>query len=138
MPHTPEEYHARYASFDAFADMEIVFDKERSLIDGLIRYGNKALASLEKTPLEKLVGNRFGNMDPKWIKCYERAALYGERLELMDYSRTDTCVKAICIPTYRGHCGCLLFDISELGFIRSGNAPDSVIGRYFGIDNDQT
>lgn len=84
MPHTPEEYHARYASCDempfAFADMEIVFDKERSSIDGLIRYGNKALASLEKTPLEKLVGNRFGNMDPKLIKCCERAALYGERL----------------------------------------------------------
>lgn len=142
MPQTPDEYRSYYASFEempfAFTDIEIVFDNERNAIDWIFRYGNKALAKLEKTPLEKLIGSKFGdvfiNMDPKWIKCYERAALYGERLELMDYSpEIDTYLKVICFPTFRGHCGCLLFDISEIEFMRSSNDSDNVISDYLGL-----
>lgn len=144
MPSTPEEYRSYYSSFEnmpfAFTDIEIVFDSRRNAVDWIFRYGNKALAELEKTPLDKLIGNRFGNifsnMDSKWLKCYERAALYGEQLELMDYSpEIDTYINVICFPTFRGHCGCLLFNISEIEFMRSSSDSDSVIGKYLKLSS---
>lgn len=147
MPLTDVEYKKHYNSFEnlpfAFTDIEFVFNDNIQAIDWIFRYGNKALAKLEKTPLEKLIGSKFGdvfiNMDPKWIKCYERAALYGERLELMDYSpEIDTYLKVICFPTFRGHCGCLLFDISEIEFMRSSNDSDNVISDYLGLTGGET
>ena len=64
------------ASFDpmpfAFTDIEMVFDSNRRAIDWIFRYGNPALARLEKLPLEKMIGNSFGslfsNMDSKWCR----------------------------------------------------------------------
>ena len=121
-PVTEAEYHQRYSSFDnmpfAFTDIEMIFDDEKHAVDWIFRYGNDALAKLEKLPLEQLIGSSFGslfaNMDSKWLRSYERAALYGETLEIIDYSpEIDTDLKVICFPTFKGHCGCILFDISD-------------------------
>ena len=41
-------------------------------------------------------------MDSKWLQSYERATLYGETLEIMDYSpEIDTNLKIICFPTFQ-------------------------------------
>ena len=127
-PVTQEEYHEYYKSFDympfAFTDIEIVFNEEQHAVDWVFRYGNEKLAELEKLPLEQLIGSSFGslfsNMDSKWLKSYERAALYGETLELIDYSpEIEKNLKVICFPTFAGHCGCILFDLSKLKFSKN-------------------
>ncbi|MGN0700533.1 MAG: LytTR family transcriptional regulator, partial [Oscillospiraceae bacterium] len=115
-------YHEHYKCFDnipiAFTDIEMVFNDDCQAVDWIFRYGNEALARLENCPLDKLIGSSFGsifnNMDSKWLRTYERAVLYGETLELIDYSpEIDKYLRIICFPTFKGHCGCLLFDISE-------------------------
>ena len=141
VPVTEEEYRRYYSSFDhlpfAFADIEMIFDEERHAVDWIFRYGNQALARLEMKPLEQLIGNSFGtlfaNMDAKWLRCYELATLYGETLEIMDYSpEIDTYLKVICFPTFRGHCGCMLFNISEIKYTRNSNDADKALMLYFG------
>lgn len=128
VPSTAEEYRRHYTSFDhlpvAFADIEMVFNEEQLAVDWIFRYGNEALAKLEQLPLEQLIDNSFGklfaNMDAKWLRVYERTALYGETIEMTDYSREiDTYLKVICFPTFVGHCGCLLFDLTRLRAIPS-------------------
>lgn len=122
MPSTPEEYLEYYRLFDtlplAFADIEMVFDSEFNAIDWVFRYGNPALAALEKQPLENMLGHSFStifpNMDSKWLRTYERATLYGETLKIIDYSpEIDTYLDIICFPTFKGHCGCILFDVAS-------------------------
>ena len=122
---TQEDYHAYFRVFDtvpiAFTDIEMVFDEENNAVDWIFRYGNPALAQLEKLPLETMIGASFGslfaNMDSKWLKSYERAALFGETLEIIDYSpEIDTYIKVICFPTFPGHCGCILFDVNAIRF----------------------
>ena len=128
-PATQEEYQLYYSSFDhvpfAFTDIEMVFSEERSAVDWIFRYGNEALALLEKLPLEQLIdhsfGNIFPNMDTKWLRVYERTALYGETLEIVDYSpEIDTNLKIICFPTFPGHCGCMLFRLSAIQSVLAG------------------
>ena len=130
IPSTKEEYQNYYSSFDhlpfAFTDIEMIFNEKRQAVDWIFRYGNPALAKLEKLPLEQLIGNSFGslfsNMDSKWLRSYERATLYGETLEIIDFSpEIDTYLKIICFPTFRGHCGCILFDLSEIKLTRNGS-----------------
>lgn len=122
IPLTVEEYHEHYKCFDtmpfAFTDIEMVFDEERHAVDWIFRYGNQALANLEKYPLEQLIGTSFGsifaNMDNKWLRSYERSVLYGEILEIVDFSpEIDAYLKVISFPTFPGHCGCILFDVSK-------------------------
>lgn len=122
-PTSREAYHRHYASFDhvpfAFADIEMVFSESHSAVDWIFRYGNEALAELEKLPLEQLIDRSFGsifpNMDAKWLRVYERTALYGEMLEIVDFSpEIDTDLRIICFPTFKGHCGCILFDQAEI------------------------
>ena len=141
VPTTEEEYRKYYSSFDhlpfAFADIEMIFNEERRAVDWIFRYGNPALARLEKLPLEQLIGKSFGslfeNMDSKWLRCYELATLYGEKLEIMDYSpEIDTYLKVICFPTFPGHCGCMLFDLSQSQFIRSSSHAEQAMQPYFG------
>lgn len=136
LPATAEEYRAYYRGFDslpfAFTDIEMVFDEERRAVDWIFRYGNPALAKLEKLPLERLIGSSFGslfsNMDAKWLRSYERAVLYGEMLEIIDYSpEIDAHLKVICFPTFPGHCGCILFDLKEIRFAQSGNAAQAAL-----------
>ena len=107
----------------AFADIEMVFSESHSAVDWIFRYGNEALAELEKTPLEQLIDHSFGsifpNMDAKWLRVYERTALFGETLEITDHSpEIDTNLKIICFPTFKGHCGCMLFDQAEIQTVR--------------------
>lgn len=141
IPQTQEEYNNYYRSFDylpfAFTDIEMVFNEERSAVDWIFRYGNQALAKLEKLSLEKMIGSSFGslfaNMDSKWLRSYERATLYGEMLEIIDYSpEIDTYLKVICFPTFRGHCGCILFDISEIEFTKNSSDAEKALLLYFG------
>ncbi|MGN0983079.1 MAG: LytTR family transcriptional regulator DNA-binding domain-containing protein [Candidatus Limivicinus sp.] len=129
IPTTAEEYRIHYRSFDglpfAFTDIEMVFDEERRAVDWIFRYGNPALAKLEKLPLEQMIGRSFGslfsNMDAKWLRSYERAVLYGETLEIIDYSpEIDAELKVICFPTFPGHCGCILFDQREIRLAQNG------------------
>lgn len=123
IPDTEQKYQEHYRLFDtlpiAFTDLELVFDKECHATDWIFRYGNKAFAKLEKKPLEKMIGNSFSsvfpNMDDKWLLSCERAALYAETVKIIDYSpEIDTYLDVICFPTFKGHCGCILFDISKV------------------------
>ena len=145
VPATYEEYLEYYFSFEkmpfAFTDIEMVFDENRQAVDWIFRYGNPALANLEKLPLEKLIGSSFGslfaNMDSKWLRSYERAALYGETLEIIDYSpEIDTYLKVLCFPTFKGHCGCLLLDISQVKFTRNSGDAERALMLYFGAKPD--
>ena len=106
----------------AFRDIEMIFNEDRHAVDWILRYGNEKLAEVERVPLSGLIGNTFGsifsNMDDKWLCTYERATLYGERLEIMAYSpEIDSELKIICFPTFSGHCGCILHDMEKLRFI---------------------
>lgn len=141
IPETEEEYRRHYSSFDnlpfAFTDIELIFNEERHAVDWIFRYGNPALAKLEKLPLEHLIGSSFGsmfpNMDSKWLRSYERATLYGETREIIDYSpEIDTYLKVICFPTFKGHCGCILFDISEIKFTKNSGDAEKALMLYFG------
>lgn len=141
IPSTSEEYQSYYKSFDtlpfAFTDIEMIFDEERRAVDWIFRYGNPALAKLEKLPLEKLIGNSFSglfsNMDSKWLKSYERATLYGEIREIIDYSpEIDTYLKVICFPTFRGHCGCILFNIKDIEFTKNSSDAERALMLYLG------
>ena len=114
----------------------MVLDEGHNAVDWIFRYGNIALARLEKVPLNELIGRSFKsvfpNMDTKWLKSYERAALYGETLELIDYSpEIETYLKIICFPTTPGHCGCLLFDIAELKTAKDSGDTGNAKLRYF-------
>ena len=133
-PTSREAYHRHYASFDhmsfAFTDIEMVFSEEHSAVDWIFRYGNRALAELEKLPLEQLIEHSFGsifpNMDTKWLRVYERTALYGETLEITDYSpEIDTELKIVCFPTFPGHCGCMLFDRRRIQTVQSSTSEDN-------------
>ena len=126
-PTSREAYHRHYASFDhmsfAFTDIEMVFSEEHSAVDWIFRYGNRALAELEKLPLEQLIDHSFGsifpNMDAKWLRVYERTALVGDMMEILDQSpEIDTDLKIICFPTFKGHCGCILIKQAEIQTMR--------------------
>mgnify|MGYP000192199807 CR=1 FL=1 len=129
-PTTREEYQRHYASYDsapfAFTDIEMVFNEERAAVDWIFRYGNEALAELEGIPLKEMIGSTFSslfdNMDAKWLRCYERAALYGETMELEEYSpEIDANLRILCFPTFPGHCGCILHDMDRLRFMKNEN-----------------
>lgn len=129
---SPEDYHRHFQSFDtlpcAFCDIEMVFDEQQNAVDWIFRYANEALAKIEKIPLEQLVDHAFGsifpNMDAKWLRVYERTALFGETLEIVDYSpEIDTNLKIICFPTFKGHCGCILFDQAEIQTVSERAEP---------------
>lgn len=137
---TAAGYREFYNSFEklpfAFADLEIVFDDERRAVDWIFQYGNQAFARLEKKTLDEVIGIRFNllfdNSDMKWLRCCERAALHGETLEMMDYSvEIGAHVKVICFQTFRGHCGCFLFNLDEISFIETSESSRSTIGKYF-------
>lgn len=141
IPVTDEEYRRHYSSFEnlpfAFTDIEMIFNEKRHAVDWIFRYGNPALAKLEKMPLERLIGSSFGslfsNMNSKWLRSYERATLYGETLEIIDYSpEIDTYLKVICFPTFKGHCGCILFNISEIKFTKNSGDAEKALMLYFG------
>lgn len=135
-----QDYLEHYKVFDelpiAFCDIEMIFDEEFKAVDWIFRYANAALAELEKVPLEELLGNRFGNvfpnMDPKWLRTYERATLFGETIKIIDYSpEIDTFLDIICFPTFKGHCGCILFDISKINSYREATDTERALSAFF-------
>ena len=139
IPATEEEYRRYYSSFEylpiAFTDIEMVFNEESHAVDWIFRYANQELARLEKLSLNQLLGKSFGslfsNMDSKWLRSYERSALYGEVLELMDYiPEIDTNLKVICFPTFKGHCGCILFDLDRIKAVDSSNNVHKIWDTY--------
>lgn len=141
-PTDNEEYHKHYQCFDtipiAFTDIEMIFDEERQAVDWIFRYGNEALAEIEGVSLDEMIGNTFGSifpeMDSKWLRCYERTVLYGDTQEIIDYSpEIDKYLKIICFPTFKGHCGCILFDISEIMYTQSSTEAEKALLLYFGI-----
>lgn len=130
VPATIEEYKEYYKRFDtmpfAFADIEMVFNENCRAIDWIFRYGNEELARLENLPLDILLQKSFAklfpNMDSKWLRTYERVAMYGEVLRIVDYSpEIDKYLDIICFQTFHGHCGCILFDISEMRSFRKAS-----------------
>ncbi len=138
-PRTAEEYRNHYRGFDilpiAFTDIELVFDAEKRAVDWVFRYANPALARLEKQPLEKLIDSSFGslfsNMESKWLRAYERAILYGETVEITDYSpEIDADLQIFCFPTFQGHCGCFLLDLSEIKFMPSSADAEKMLMRF--------
>ena len=61
----------------------------------------------------------------------KRVALYGEVLEIMDYSpEIDKNLKVICFPTFKGHCGCLLFDLDTIKTVNSSNNVHKIWNTY--------
>lgn len=55
----------------------------------------------------------------------------GEALEFTDYSpEIDTYLKVICFPTFPGHCGCILFDIHEIEYIKSSDEAEKALQLY--------
>lgn len=142
-PRTNEEYHRYYEICDkfpfAFTDIEMVFDEKRRAVDWIFRYGNEALAELEGIPLKRLIGSSFSslfdNMDAKWLRGYERAALYGETMEIKEYSpEIDANLRILCFPTFPGHCGCILHDMDKLRLANNekwfGMAVDTQKDKY--------
>lgn len=136
---TESEYHARFQSFDdlpiAFCDIEMVLDEKQNAVDWIFRYGNEALARLEKIALEDLIGHTFSsvfpNMDEKWLKSYERAALYGQTLEIIDHSpEIDADLDIICFPTIKGHCGCILLNVDEMRYAENQGDRQNARLRY--------
>ena len=72
-------------------------------------------------------------MDSNWLRSYEQATLYGKKLEIIDYSpEIDRYLKVICFPTFKGHCGCILFNIEEIEFARNSNDAEKALMLYFG------
>ena len=133
------DFREHYRVFDtlpfAFTDIEMVFDEKSSAVDWIFRYGNPALAELEKLPLDTMIGASFGslfpNMDAKWLRSYERSVLYGETLEILDYSpEIDTYLKIISFPTFPGHCGCILFDVSKIRFANTPSPAERAMLLY--------
>ena len=136
IPRTEEEYCKYYSGFEnlpvAFTDIEMIFDDECRAVDWVFRYGNQALADLENVPLDKLIGRTFGNifpnMDEKWLRSYERAVLFGETLGMNEYSpEVDKYLNILCFPTFAGHCGCILIDISKVQHIKNMDHPENII-----------
>lgn len=89
-------------------------------------------------PLESLIDHSFGslfaNMDAKWLRSYERAVLYGEMLEIFDYSpEVDTYLKVTCFPTFAGHCGCILFNVQDFAAAHTLTDSEKAMIMYLGI-----
>ena len=138
-PMTYEDYAEHYRSFDhmpfAFADIEMVFDDNAEAVDWIFCYGNEALAKIEKTPLKDLIRSSFGsvfaNMDAKWLRSYEQVVLYGRTLEIIDYSpEIDTYLHVTCFPTFPGHCGCILRDITKIEYAEGEKSSEKALRLY--------
>lgn len=136
-----DDYLKHYSLFDslpiAFCDIEMIFDNEFNAVDWVFRYANNALAELEKVPLSRLIGNTFHNlfpnMDLKWLKTYERSALFGETIKIVDYSHEiDTYLDIICFPTFKGHCGCILFDVKKVNSYRKSTDTEKALALFLG------
>lgn len=70
-------------------------------------------------------------MDQKWLRSYEHSTIYGETLEIIDYSpEIDKYLRVISFPTFKGQCGCMLFDISKTKISGEKTAADNAVLMY--------
>lgn len=71
-PTTQEEYQRHYASYDsapfAFTDIEMVFNEERAAVDWIFRYGNEALAEIEKRRCSNSSTTLSAAFSPIWTQ----------------------------------------------------------------------
>ena len=114
-----------------------MFENKREVIEIAGRKTHDDHIEQERIPVERLIGRSFGslfvNMHEKWLRSYERAVLFGETLEMMDYSpQIDTYLKVICFPTFKGHCGCLLFELSDVKYTKNSSDAQKALDIYFG------
>lgn len=87
---------------------------------------------------KRIIGSFAGEDVPKTYeeycrhyRSYEQAALYGEKLEIIDYSpEIDTYLKVICFPTFPGHCGCILFSIEDIRFTKNSGDAEKTLMLY--------
>ena len=69
----------------------------------------------------------------------EHIDAYGERLEVMDYSpEIGAWLKVICFPTFQGHCGCILFDLSDIAYTKISRQGSQAMMRYFDKSQEMT
>ena len=82
--------------------------------------------------LEQMLGSGFIRTDratlvaAKGIHAIGRQIelINGETLEIIDHSQEiDTDLKIICFPTFKGHCGCILFKQAEIQTMREHTEP---------------
>ena len=77
-------------------------------------------------------GSTSISQSDKWLRAYEQAALYGATLEVVDYSpEIDIYLRVLCFPTCRGHCGCILSDVSQINYIRTSREAPEALLHYF-------
>ena len=91
-------------------------DFEKSIPVGFLTYPISQAADI--TAFEATTVPVGEDQEPMLEQCKEIVrkfnSIYGETLELIEYSpEIDKYLRIICFPTFKGHCGCMLFDISE-------------------------
>ena len=102
----------------AFTVLKVEIDEKGEPYDLVFVYANKALAELENTTKEKLMGSSFYNIfkngDKKWLKLYWETAYKGITQEIEAYSNEIGKFLSIsCYQTAVGYCAQILKDISE-------------------------
>ena len=141
-PITHEELRRHYMTYEsmsfAFADIEIMFSEENNDVDWILRYGNPALSELLKVPLEELtdisLSALFKRKGWNWNCSHERSALYGETLEMVEPDpQSEGFIRKTSFPTFPGHCGVILMDLSQIRYSHNGDEADKALLRYFGV-----
>lgn len=102
----------------AFTVLKVEIDEKGEPYDLVFVYVNKALAELENTTKEKLMGSSFYNIfkngDKKWLKLYWETAYKGITQEIEAYSNEiGKFLSITCYQTAVGYCAQILKDISE-------------------------
>ena len=97
-------------------------------MDWIFRYGNRHWLKSKKRRCSSSSTTLSAAFSPiwttKWLRVYERTALFGETLEIVYYSpEIDTKLKIISFPTFKGHCGCMLFKQAEIQTVGEYAAP---------------
>lgn len=102
----------------AFTVFKVEVDERGNPCDLIFVYANKALAQLENTTREKLIGSSFydifKNGDRKWLNIYWETAYKGVTREIEAYSHEiEKFLSISCYQPAMGYCAQILKDISE-------------------------
>ena len=64
-------------------------------------------------------------------RSYEQVVLYGRIQEIIDYSpEIDTYLHVTCFPTFPGHCGCILKDITKIEYAEGEKSSEKALRLY--------
>lgn len=139
---TDDEMRQHYVSFEsmpfAFADVEIAYNGVSSMTDWVFRYVNPTFAALWELTPEKMTGKPmsalFKDRDFQWQRNLNRSALFGDCLEMMALQADiNEYLKMISFPTFKGHCGCILFRLTDIEFTNSSREPEKALLLYLGM-----